>query len=126
MPLPLANSNLIPNCKFFDTRTLVAAASQLFDSADPSHGLLRKNLVSRDVHGMPWGCTRARARSSGSGVGLVLVLVLVALLVRCGGCGGCGGARARISLNTGRNRGAKGEPRADRETGFLLFQVQVG
>ncbi|BEI81164.1 hypothetical protein CcaverHIS002_0203240 [Cutaneotrichosporon cavernicola] len=36
---------LLPECKFLDTRNLVAAASQLFPPTDAAHGLLRKNLV---------------------------------------------------------------------------------
>jgi hypothetical protein len=40
------NSKLLPNCRFFDTRNLISAASQLYESNDPAHGLLRKNLVS--------------------------------------------------------------------------------
>ncbi|KAL7420215.1 hypothetical protein Q5752_005182 [Cryptotrichosporon argae] len=34
----------LPNCKFFDTRNLVGAASQLYSPDDPAHSLLRKNL----------------------------------------------------------------------------------
>lgn len=39
-------SKLLPNCRFFDTRNVITAASQLYDSDDPAHAVLRKNLVS--------------------------------------------------------------------------------
>ncbi|WOO84635.1 uncharacterized protein LOC62_06G008154 [Vanrija pseudolonga] len=35
---------LLPNCRFFDTRNVITAASQLYDSDDPAHAVLRKNL----------------------------------------------------------------------------------
>ncbi|BEJ11863.1 hypothetical protein CspHIS471_0203230 [Cutaneotrichosporon sp. HIS471] len=38
-------TTLLPECKFFDTRNLVTAASQLFPPTDAAHSLLRKNLV---------------------------------------------------------------------------------
>ncbi|GMK57014.1 hypothetical protein CspeluHIS016_0308540 [Cutaneotrichosporon spelunceum] len=37
-------TTLLPDCRFFDTRTLVTAASQLFSPSDAAHSLLRKNL----------------------------------------------------------------------------------